>query len=136
MEIVVNIWAVLAAAVSYMVIGTLWYGPLFGKQWMALSGLTLEGMKVMALKPWQAMIGGFITAFFFAFVLAHVAVMFAAVDVMGALQLGFWMWLGFVVTTQAAPFLWEGKPFRLWVIHGSMSFVATLVMALIIVLFR
>lgn len=136
MEIVVNMWAVLAAAVSYMIIGSLWYGPLFGKQWMSLVGLTPESMKTMPLKAWQAMIGGFITAFLFAFVLAHVAVMFAAVDAMGALQLGFWMWLGFVVTTQAGSFLWEGKSFRLLLINGSMSLIATIAMSLIIVLFR
>lgn len=136
MEIVVNIWAVLAAAVSYMVIGTLWYGPLFGKQWMALVGLTPESMKSMPLKAWQAMIGGFITSFLFAFVLAHVAVMFAAVDIIGALQLGFWMWLGFVVTTQAGSILWEGKSYKLLLLNGSMSLVATLVMACIVVFFR
>lgn len=30
--------AVVLAAVVSMIVGWLWYGPLFGKQWMALMG--------------------------------------------------------------------------------------------------
>ena len=35
-QVAVNYLAVLAAAIASMVIGFLWYGPLFGKQYMAL----------------------------------------------------------------------------------------------------
>ena len=38
----VNWIAVIAAAVSAFVLGGLWYGPLFGKKWMALVGLSEE----------------------------------------------------------------------------------------------
>lgn len=38
----VNIWALLVAALCGFVIGGLWYGPLFQKRWMAASGMSFE----------------------------------------------------------------------------------------------
>ena len=38
----VNVFAVLVAALAGFVIGGSWYGPLFGKPWMAASGMTKE----------------------------------------------------------------------------------------------
>ncbi|MDO8488446.1 MAG: DUF1761 family protein [bacterium] len=37
----VNYLAILAAAVLSMVLGFLWFGPLFGQTWMKLMGLAL-----------------------------------------------------------------------------------------------
>lgn len=39
---VINWLAVLAAALSAFILGGLWYGPVFGKAWMAASGVTEE----------------------------------------------------------------------------------------------
>lgn len=38
----VNYLAILVAAVLSMVLGFLWYGPLFGKEWTKLMGVTLS----------------------------------------------------------------------------------------------
>lgn len=35
-------WLAILAAASSLVIGFLWYGPLFGKAWMKESGMTEE----------------------------------------------------------------------------------------------
>ncbi len=35
----INLLAVLLAAVAFFAIGAIWYGPLFGKPWMALNGV-------------------------------------------------------------------------------------------------
>ncbi|MFN3237701.1 MAG: DUF1761 domain-containing protein [Pseudomonadales bacterium] len=40
----INWLSVLGAAVSAFVVGGLWYGPLFGKAWMAETGVTEEAM--------------------------------------------------------------------------------------------
>ena len=40
-----NIWAILVATLSTFVVGWLWYGPLFGKSWMAATGLTEEQLQ-------------------------------------------------------------------------------------------
>jgi len=46
MDVVINYWAVLVAAISSFVIGGLWYAPfLFGKAWQKAVGLTDEDLK-------------------------------------------------------------------------------------------
>ncbi|MEP0263300.1 DUF1761 domain-containing protein [Dokdonia sp.] len=41
----INWLALLAAAASSLVVGFVWYGPLFGKAWMKESGMTEEKVK-------------------------------------------------------------------------------------------
>jgi hypothetical protein len=38
--ITINYLAVIAAAIAAVGVGVLWYGPLFGKEWMKLMGYT------------------------------------------------------------------------------------------------
>ena len=38
-NVVVNCWAVLVSAIASMVIGSIWYGPLFGKQFLKAMGM-------------------------------------------------------------------------------------------------
>lgn len=40
----VNWWAVLVVTVANMVIGFLWYGPIFGRLWMSMMGYTAEDL--------------------------------------------------------------------------------------------
>jgi len=45
MDFHVNYLAVLLATISAVVIGSLWYGPIFGKQWMKLNKFTVDDLK-------------------------------------------------------------------------------------------
>ena len=67
----INVWAVLAAGISSMVLGALWYSPvLFGKAWSAASGVTEEKArsanmgKTMGTAFVLALIGAFVFAMF------------------------------------------------------------------------
>lgn len=134
-EIAVNYWAVLVAAIANMAIGMLWYGPLFGKQWMAMTGITKESMKAMPMKPWQAMVGGLVTSLIIAYVLVFFTLTWVG-SLSEALMSAFWIWLGFVATTQISGFLWEGKSFKLFVLNTAYSLVAYGVMAAILFLWQ
>lgn len=131
-----NWYAVGVAALIYMSIGMVWYGPLFGKYWMKLLGLTPESMRTMPLSPLQAIVGGSVAAVCMAAVLSYASLYFAAVTVVHALILAFWMWFGFVVPTQAGSYLWEGKPFMLLVLNASFYLVTLSIMSVILVLWR
>lgn len=131
-----NWYAVFVAALVYMGIGMAWYGPLFGSYWMRLVGLTPESMRTMPLSPLQAIVGGSVAAVCMAAVLSYASLYFAAVTVVHALLLAFWMWFGFVVTTQAGSFVWEGKPFMLFVLNASFYLVTLSIMSVILVLWR
>jgi hypothetical protein len=41
----INFYAILVAALTTLVVGFVWYGPLFGKVWMKETGLTEEDLK-------------------------------------------------------------------------------------------
>lgn len=52
MEFHVNFIAIGVATIASMVIGSLWFGPLFGKQWMALNHFTKEGLRESSKPMW------------------------------------------------------------------------------------
>lgn len=130
----VNFVAVLVAAVAVFIIGALWYGPALGKYWMKLMNFTPESMKSMSMTPMKAMIFGFIGTVLMTYVLAHFVAVWGAVDVNGACQLAFWIWLGFFVPVTAGAWLWEGKSFKLFVFNAAYYLVTLIVAALILVL--
>ena len=120
--ITINYLAVLVAAIGSMILGALWYGPLFGKKWSEMMGWSTMSpeqtaeMKKGATKSYLWMfLGSLVTAY----VMAHVVWAFKAMDFSTGLQAGFWMWLGFIATTTLGSVLWEGKSMKLWLLnHG------------------
>jgi len=133
-DVAVNYWAVLVAAIVSFVVGWLWYGPLFGKMWQGLMGMTPENMQAMKMKPMTAMFWGFVTALVMACVLSRVLFVFGAVSVSGALSVAFWVWLGFLATTSLGSYLWEGRPFKLFVLNAAHQFVSVFLMAIVLTL--
>ena len=134
MEVSINWVAVLVAAVVNMIVGSLWYGPIFGRAWKHMMGFTDDMMKSMRLSAMQAMVGGFITALIMAYVLAYFVVIYGAIDMQGAFELAFWIWLGFMATVTAGSFLWENKPFKLFVLNAAEQLVALVLMAMVMVM--
>ncbi len=130
----INYLAVLLAGVVNMAVGFMWYGPLFGKMWKSLMGFTDESMKSMKMTATTAMIGGFITALVMAYVLAYLLVgMVGTGDTYEAMKLACMVWIGFLATTAAGSYLWEGKPFKLFLLNAAEQFVVIHLMALVLV---
>lgn len=131
----INYWAVLATGATNMIVGSLWYSPLlFGKPWMKLMGYTQEKMeeakkKGMTASYLLAFVGALVTGY----VMAHFVYYLGLALPNEALQLGFWIWLGFVAVTHLGNVLWGGKSWKLFAIDSGQSLVALLVMALILV---
>ena len=135
-EVAINYTSVLVAAIASFVVGWLWYGPLFGKQWMTMMGYTKESMKTMKMKPGRAMTLGFISMLVMAFVVANFAALWGAVGAGGALTLTFWIWLGFIATVLLGSVLWEDRAPKLYFFNIAYHFVALFVMTLVIVLWK
>ena len=133
----VNYFAVLVAAVSAIVLGFLWYGPLFGKPWMKLMGFTKESLekskKAGMTKTYVLMV---LTTLVTAYVLSHV-ISFATAfmqtsGISAGLSAGFWMWLGFTVPILMDAQMWEGKPWKLFWINASYRLVSLSLMGAIL----
>jgi hypothetical protein len=138
----INFTAVVLAALANMVIGMLWYGPLFGKKWQELMGFTRESMKSMKMTAGQAIVGGCVTALIMSYILAHDAFVWGAffgtsvTPFVFALQLAFWIWLGYVATTQVGVVLWEGRPWKLFFLNAGNMLVSLIAMSLILTFLR
>ena len=130
----INYWAVLVAAIAQMVLGALWYGPLFGKPWMRMTAAKAEGG---AGKSYGLM---FVGALLMAWVLAHAiayagSYIFAATGWYGAcagIMVGFMNWLGFIAPVTLGPVLWEGKPWKLWALNAGYYLVGLCIMGAIL----
>ena len=114
----VNYLAVLVSAIVSMIIGFLWYGPLFGKPWMKLMNITPKMMNDMKKKGGMGKnyFVSFIASLIMAFVLAHAVAYAGATTIVEGLIVGFWNWLGFIAAIQLGIVLWEGKPVKLYLI--------------------
>lgn len=135
MDLLVNYWSVLAAAVASFILGMLWYSPLlFGKIWMKLAGISQQSMKGKGLTPPVAMFLGFLANLVVAYVLAHFLNLFGATTWQSGFELAFWAWLGFTTVTQLGSFLWEGKPFSLFLLNTTYSLANLMLMSAVITL--
>jgi hypothetical protein len=135
----INFIAVFVAAIASMIIGFIWYGPLFGKEWSKLMGwgdMTPEKMKEMQKKARPAYAITFVAALIMAYVLAH-ALLFVSLNMgtigfFAGLSAGFWCWLGFVMPVSLGTVLWDQKPWKLWFINTGYWLVLLLVMGVIL----
>jgi hypothetical protein len=125
----VNWLALLASCIAAYAIGFIWYGPLFGKAWMKLSGITPK-MVAAAKKKGVAKtyVLGFLHLAVMAYVLVHIVRYAQAATFSEGMIAGLWSWLGFLATTQLGSVLWDGKPFRLYVLNTLHYAVSLAVM--------
>lgn len=127
---------ILISAVVSMIIGALWYGPLFGKPWMKMMGLTKKDMEKAKKKGmWKLYLANFIAVFVMAFVLMHIIIHVGAVTIWEGVQTGFWVWLGFIATVMLGTVIWEGKPLKLYLLNVGYYLISLLVMGAILVSF-
>ena len=134
----VNYLAVLIAAVSSIVLGFLWYGPLFGKQWAKLMGWSEKDMETMKAKGGMGKLYALqaLGSLVMSFVLAH-ALVFASKytntsGISAGLMTGFWNWIGFIAPVSLGSVLWEGKSWKLWLLNNAYYLVTLSVMGIIL----
>jgi len=139
MEIPVNFFAILIAAITNMAIGFAWYSPaLFGRSWMKIMGHTPEKLKKLQEKMGPLYALSFIGALLMAYILSHV-IQFSASFFQGeydivstGLMSAFWMWLGFVAPVQMTDVIFGNRPWKLFYINTGYQFISMLAMGLIL----
>jgi hypothetical protein len=133
-DVAVNWAAIAAATAAAMVIGSLWYGPLFGKRWMKLIKLNKKDAGKNWKKPMLAML---VLSLLQAVVLAHFIAyaqyyyLETSTLTIGILA-GFWIWAGFVLPVIGGSYLFARKPLELIKIDLGNYFVTLIAMGAII----
>ena len=129
------------AFLVYFVLSFLWWGPLFGKKWMALMGQDPDERPSMVMPLILQAVGTLLLAY----VLWHVMNAFAATHdatglAMGELSVGnallgaFFTWLGFYVPVQLGRIAWEKATWSLFGINAGGHLVGLAAMSLVFAL--
>ncbi|OLD60712.1 MAG: hypothetical protein AUI83_01850, partial [Armatimonadetes bacterium 13_1_40CM_3_65_7] len=86
--------AIVVAAIAQFIIGWIWYGPLFGKTWMSMMGMSQQSMSREGMG--KTMVLTFIGSLVTAAVLSMLVGWMGAKTLSTGIAAGFWAWLGFV----------------------------------------
>lgn len=136
MDVQINVWAVVLAAISSMVVGSIWYSKsVFGTTWGKLAKVDMS-QRPKTRDMFVLLASTFLASLVMAYVLAHVTYLsntfFQNDYLQDALTTGFWLWLGFVATRLFVHDAFEGRRKQLTVLNISHEFVTIMLMAFII----
>jgi hypothetical protein len=133
----INYPAVLIATVVHFLIGGLWYGLLFSNKFVELIAWSPEKLKEMeSHNPAKQLSIAFLSALLLVYILAHFIQYTKARTALDAIQTAFWLWLGFIATTQLATVVFEGRSLGLYLINISYQLVAGALAGIILALWR
>ena len=120
-----NYWAILVAVVFNQALGAAWYSGL-AKPWMAEVGLTADDMEAMKGTPrqWYPYVLAVGAAIVFTLVLALLAQGLGADGAGEGLGLGLLAAIGFIFTSNAINYSFEGRSLKLFLINGGYPLVS------------
>ncbi len=126
----INYIAVGVAALAAFFLGYVWYSVLFTKQWQAIIGMNAGANRENPPSMAKLLVGSLILQLVMAFNLAAFIGLDAdwLLGLIAGLAAGFgWVSLAFGVS-----YMFEGRPFKLWLINAGYNTVSFGIMGLII----
>lgn len=109
----ISLLAVGICAVLSMVVGAIWYGPLFGKKWMEIVGVKpedIERRKEMQKSAGPLYVIQFLLTLMQVYILAYFV---NAWTYAPAVRTALFIWLGFVMPTIAGSSMWTNDSRRI-----------------------
>lgn len=130
LDVIINYWAVLIAALVSFVIGGLWYSPiLLGNVCMKEAGISKKDIKKAKEKGMsRRYLSSFIGALLMSYIMAHFVQFVSASNFFDGVTTGFWIWFGFIVPVLLGSVLWEGKTLKYYTINIGYYLVSLAVM--------
>jgi hypothetical protein len=123
----VNYLALALAVVAGMIVGAIWYGVL-AKQWMKAANV---GPDELDQQPTLYIIAA-ACLFIMAWMMSGILIHFGTMSLMGGLNMGAFLWLGFVVTTITVNHRFQGSSWGLTFINCGHWLAVLLVQGAII----
>ena len=130
----VNWLAIVVAVVASMALGFAWYMAL-AKPWMAALNKTRDQIMSSANPAAPFIIAAamqLVMAYFLALLTPRV---FGSLGLVNGLMMGFWLWLGFIVTSMVINHRYQGAKWSLTLIDGGYLLGVVLVQGTVIGLF-
>jgi magnesium-transporting ATPase (P-type) len=134
MEVAVNYWAVVLAAIASMIVGMVWYSSaFFGPAWQKLA--QIDKTKMKHDMPRASLIA-FVASLITAYILAHMTFIahtfFKNNFMQDAITTAFWLGLGIACTTIVIHNSFDQRPAKLTLISLGNRLITLLVMGAII----
>jgi hypothetical protein len=92
---------------------------------MKLAGMSKKDCKK---PPMATMVYAFLAVLVMSYIFAMLLGMLGSVGFYAGAMVGFWVWLGFLATTQINMVFWQKKPFNLYLLNTAHYLVALVVM--------
>jgi hypothetical protein len=129
----INLIAALVTGVASLVLGFIWYGPLFAKAWLGAVGLSEEQLKG---SPGPGYLLAFLSSTLLGAVTSYLVNALGLTDVTGGAGLGALLALGYVVTTFATNYIFAMRSLRLFLIDAGYQSILVIIAGVIAVLIR
>lgn len=120
----INYPAVLVAGILHWILGAVWYGIFSGKFIELMAWTPAQLAAIESQSHTKEYILAFLSSLVLAYILAHFLQFTKATNAAGGLQTAFWLWLGFIVTTQLPTVIFEGRKPGLYLLNIGYQFVA------------
>lgn len=125
-----NYIAITLSAVVYFVPGSVWFGPLFGKSWLKLAGLSLtEEDKKNALFMFAKT---FILDFIITFSVALIINLIQPETLLSAMKIATIIGIGFVIAPFLGNYMYAKRSMKLFFIEGGYHFVCIVIVSVIL----
>ncbi len=132
----INYPAVLVAGILHWILGAVWYG-IFSNKFVELMAWTPQQLTEMESKSnTKELALAFLSSLVLVYVLAHLVQYTKASNLLGGFQTAFWLWLGFIATTQLATVIFEGRKPGLYLLNIGYQLVACLVAGALLAMWK
>lgn len=130
-EFTISYLGIIISTVTSFIIGGLWYSPvLFGKQWMKFNNFDEKDLKKGTTKI-------FVTSFLLQLLAAIILAAFLGESGwLFSLAAGLMIGIGWVGAAMGTTYLFERKPFKLWLINAGYHIIVFTIMSAIIGAFQ
>lgn len=130
--------AVIVATLVHFMLGGLWYSPLlFANKFIQIIGWSQERLAEMQKQsPAKELAIAFVTSLVLVYILAHFVQYTKAKTARGGIETAFWLWLGFIATTQLATVIFEQRPLGLYLLNIGYQLVGCALAGAILAIWR
>jgi hypothetical protein len=132
----INIWAVLLATLSSMIVGAIWYArPVFGNWWIKAAKVDMDRNASAVVPIIVTLVVSFISALVLAGSAAIAQEFYGGNFLLNSIVTAIILWAGFTAARFITHDAFEGRPAGLTLLNISHELVTLVIMALIIGLF-
>jgi hypothetical protein len=128
----VNWLGVVVGMVVSMILGMLWYGPLFGKSWLAMIGKRAEEIESNPMDYLKTALAAFVSMIFLNLAVNAFG---AGSLVEGAIQ-GALVFIGFGATATFVYTTFEGPPQKVWLLYSAYQVLVFIIMGAVFAVWR